>query len=90
MPRTTTNRKGETLNLRVDPKLKAEFVAASEAENRPIAEILRKFMRAYVDHAKRNKFAAEARRQSRLVTKSSDEAEVFRWMQDVSDAGQWK
>ena len=90
MPRTTTNRKGETLNLRVDPALKAEFVAASEAENKPIAEILRKFMRAYVEHAKRNKFAAEAKRQSRLLASSTDEAEVFRWMQDVSDAEEWK
>ena len=90
MPRTTTNRKGETLNLRVDPTLKVEFAAVSEAENKPIAEILRKWMRAYVDHAKRSKFTAEARRQSRLLAKSSEEAEVFRWMQDVSDAENWK
>ena len=90
MPKTSTNRKGETLNLRIDPTLKAEFMAVSEAQNKPIAEILRKFMRAYVDHAKRNKFAAEARQQSRLLAKSSDEAEVFRWIQDVSDVENWK
>ena len=91
MPRTTTqNVKAESLNLRVDPALKAEFVAASEAENKPVAEILRKFMRAYVEHAKRNKFAAEARRKSQLLASFSDEAEVFRWMQGVSDSEGWK
>ena len=90
MSRTTQNRKAETLNLRIDPSLKAELVAASEMENRPVAEILRELMRAYVEHAKRRKFAAEARRQSKLITSSSDETEVFRWMQDVSDTEGWR
>lgn len=90
MPRTTQSPKGETLNLRIDPALKAEFRAASETENKPVAEILRDLMRAYVEHAKRRKFAAEAHRQSQLLAASSDETEVFRWMQDVSDTEGWK
>ena len=90
MSRTSQSPKGETLNLRIDPELKAEFIAVSEAENQPIAEILRKLMRAYVERARRNKFAAEARQQSQLIASSHDEAEVFRWMQDVSDAEGWK
>ena len=90
MPRTTQNPKAETLNLRIDPVLKAEFLAASETENKPVAEILRDLMRAYVEHAKRRKFTAEARRQSQLLAASTDETEVFRWMQNVSDSESWK
>ncbi len=90
MARTTQNRKLDTLNLRIDPTLKAEFLAVSETENKPVAEILRDLMRAYVEHAKRRKFTAEARRQSQLLASSSEETEVFRWMQDVSDTEGWK
>jgi len=37
--RTSTNPKRETLNLRVDPALKADFMAASEEEKKPVAEV---------------------------------------------------
>jgi hypothetical protein len=80
----TIQRKEDTLNLRVDPVLKAEFVAAAESENKPVAEVLRQLMHNYVQSAKRRKFAAEARRQSRLVANSADEAEVMNWIRDVS------
>ncbi len=90
MPRTTQNPKRETLNLRIDPTLKADFIAASERENKPVAAILRELMHAYVERARRSKFAAEARRQSRRIASSKDEAEVSRWIQDVSDTEGWK
>ena len=90
MSRTAQNPKADTFNLRIDPSLKAEFLALSESENKPVAEILRELMRAYVEHSKRKKFTAEARRQSQLLAASSEETEVFRWMQDVSDAEGWK
>ena len=77
-------RKEDTLNLRVDPALKADFMDAAETENKPAAEVLRNLMRAYVQRAKRRRFAAEARRQSQLVANSSDEAEVMNWIRDVS------
>jgi hypothetical protein len=41
-------------------------------------------MRRYIEEARRRRFAAEARRQSQLVAASEDEAEVMRWIQDVS------
>jgi antidote-toxin recognition MazE-like antitoxin len=84
VPQTIQRRKEDTLNLRVDPALKAEFVAATESENKPVAEVLREFMRGYVQRARRRKFAAEARRQARLVADSADEAEVMNWIRDVS------
>lgn len=73
-----------TLNLRIDPALKAEFVKVVEAEDRAASEVVRELMRRYVDEARQKRFAAEARRQSELVASSKDEAEVMRWIQDVS------
>ena len=84
MPVTEDRGKEATLNLRVDAALKAEFVSVVEAEERPAAEVLRALMRGYIEDARRRRFAAEARRQSQLIAASKDEAEVMRWIQDVS------
>ncbi len=84
MPVTEERGKEATLNLRVDAALKAEFVSVVEAEERPAAEVLRALMRGYVEEARRRRFASEARRQSQLIAASKDEAEVMRWIQDVS------
>ena len=84
MPRTSPPSAETTFNLRIDAALKQEFTAAVEAEQKPAAEVLRALMRAYVEHARKRRFAAEARRQSKLVSSSPDEAEVMRWIQDVS------
>jgi hypothetical protein len=84
MPRTTTRPKDQLLNLRVDPELKMQFAHAARAENKPIAEALRELMRNYVEAARQREFAAEARRQSQMIAGSPDEAEVMRWMEDVS------
>jgi Protein of unknown function (DUF3018) len=84
MPGTLTRGKEATLNLRVDPDLKAEFASAVESENRPAADVLRSLMRRYVDEVRRRRFAAEARRQSQLIAGSQDEAEVMSWIRDVS------
>ncbi len=51
-------------------------------------------MRAYVERQRERAFAAEARRQSRLLAEraadpGSDEAEVMRWVEDVSDTTGW-
>jgi hypothetical protein len=81
----TANRKTkeESFNFRVDPHLKAEFQTVSRAEDRPAAQILRDFMRAYIASRKRKNFAAEAHRQSKSVAARaadprSDEAAVLR------------
>ena len=84
MPQTVSRARESTLNLRIDAALKAEFAAAVEAENRPAAEVLRSLMTGYVEEARKRRFAAEARRQSQLIAASEDEAEVMRWIQDVS------
>ena len=79
LPRETT------LNLRLDSALKADFMAAVEFEGQSAAEVLRDLMRAFVDDVRQRHFATEARRQSQLVAGSSGEAEVLRWIADVSD-----
>jgi hypothetical protein len=94
MPRLSQHPKEESFNFRIDPKLKAEFQTATEAEDKPAAQVLRDFMRAYVEQQQERAFAAEARRQSRLLAEragdpASDEAEVMRWIEDVSDIQGW-
>jgi hypothetical protein len=49
MPRTTSHPKEENFNFRVPADLKAAFKAATEAADRPAAQVLRDFMRAYVE-----------------------------------------
>ena len=84
MPSAIARPRESTLNLRIDAALKQEFVAVVEAEDRPAAEVLRALMRGYVEDARKRRFATEARRQSQLIAASEDEAEVMRWIQDVS------
>ncbi len=94
MPRQSQHPKEESFNFRIDPKLKTDFQTATEAEDKPAAQVLRDFMRAYVERERQRAFAADARRQSRLLAEraadpGSDEAEVMRWVEDVSDTGGW-
>ena len=94
MPRHSQHSKEDTFNFRVDPRLKADFQSAAEAEDKPAAQVLRDFMRAYVRRRQRLALAAEARRQSRVISEragdpGSDEAEVMRWIDDVSDTSGW-
>jgi len=84
MPQTVNRNRETTLNLRIDAALKAEFVATVEAEQRPASEVVRALMHEYVQEARKRRFNAEARRQSQLIAASEDEAEVMRWIQDVS------
>ena len=91
MPRASQHPKDESFNFRVDPKLKAAFQSATEADDKPAAQVLRDFMRAYVERHRQRAFAAEAQRQSRLIAAraadpGSDEAEVMRWIEDVASA----
>lgn len=65
--RTSQHPKAETFNFRIDPALKAAFTAATEAEDKPAAQVLRDFMRAYVKHKQRRGFEAEAHRQSLTI-----------------------
>ena len=90
MPRQSQHPKAETFNFRLDPALKAAFTAAAEAEDRPAAQVLRDFMRAYVDRRRRRNFEAEAHRQSLLlagaaVDPASDEAQVLRELDTAFD-----
>jgi hypothetical protein len=64
VPRTTQHPKDSTFNLRLDPTLKAAFTAATEAADKPAAQVVRDLMWAYVRQRERRAFEAEARRQS--------------------------
>jgi len=64
MPRTSQHPKESSFNFRIDPALKEAFARATEAEDKPAAQVLRDFMRAYVRQRERRAFEADARRQS--------------------------
>ncbi len=67
VPRVSQHPKDETFNFRVDPALKAAFTTAAAAEDRPAAQVLRDFMRAYVTRQAQSSFQDEARRQSLAI-----------------------
>jgi hypothetical protein len=90
MPRTSQHPKETSFNLRLDPALKAAFTAATEAADKPAAQVIRDFMRAYVKRRDRRLFEAEARRQSGLLAAAardpnSAEAEEMRWLEALVD-----
>ena len=90
MPRTTRHPKDDTFNFRIDPALKTAFTRATEAEDRPAAQVLRDFMRAYVIRQQRQDFLAEAHRQSVAVAErardpESDEARSLRELEALFD-----
>ncbi len=65
MPRSSQHQKDSTFNFRIDPALKAAFTDAAAAEDKPAAQLLRDFMRAFVRQRQRRIFEAAASRQSR-------------------------
>ncbi len=79
-----------SFTFRVDPSLKAEFMAITEKENKPGSRVLRDLMVSYIQRRKRKEFEAEARRQSRLIAASPEEVEVMDWISDVTDTEAWK
>jgi predicted transcriptional regulator len=94
MPRISQHPKEESFNFRVDAELKAAFQTATEAADKPAAQVLRDFMRAYVARQQHRAPPPQARRQSRLAARraqnpASDEAEVMRWIENVSDRDGW-
>lgn len=95
MPRISQRPKETSFNLRIDPALKAAFAAAAEAEDRPAAQVVRDFMRAYVKQRERRAFEAEARRQSLEAAKAArdpnnDEYAVMQEIDaELADARLW-
>ena len=94
MPRSSARPKAESFNFRVDPELKAAFAAATAEEDKPAGQVLRDFMRRYVEQRQARVAAANNRRHSRVLTgrasdPSSDEAAVMHWIEDVSDTEGW-
>lgn len=45
------------MSFRIEPELRADFVEAAMAEDRPAAQVLREFMRAYVTQSRQHKAA---------------------------------
>ena len=97
MARLSQSPKEDSFVFRIDRGLKADFQAATEAEDKPAAQVLRDFMRDYMAHRRRQSSATEAERQSlsiaaRANDPGSDEAamlhELGSTMNDLAD--DWK
>ena len=91
MSRQNPSSKDESFNFRVNATLKAAFTAATAAEDRAAAQVLRNFMRIYVARRERRLFTAAARRQSLAAAAAaadpqSDEAAVMRELEADLDA----
>lgn len=94
MPRLSKQPDEESFSFRVDRQLRAAFEAEAEREDRPAAQLLREFMRTYVERRRERAHAVEARRQSAVIATraadpGSDEAAVMGWMQEVADRDGW-
>jgi hypothetical protein len=79
--------------------LKAAFSQATEAEDKPAAQVLRDFMRAYVKQRQRRAFLSDAHRQSleaadRARDPHSDDTISLREFESLLDedhfADEWK
>lgn len=90
MANTSRSAADTTFTFRIDPALKAEFMAITQAEKQPVAQVLRTFMSSYVARKKRKEYETEARRQSTLVARCPEEAKVMDWISDVADLEAWK
>ena len=69
MARTTNQPKEENFNFRVPADLKAAFKEATGAEDRPAAQVLRDFMRAYVGERSKSDYEAWFRAQIEAAIK---------------------
>jgi hypothetical protein len=82
--------------MRIDAALKSAFTKATQAEDKPAAQIVRDFMRAYVRQSERRAFEIEARRQSCEAAAlardpNSDEYAVMREIEaELADETFWK
>lgn len=85
MPNITTRPAAETMTIRLDRRLKDEFVSSAKSDNLPASEVLRSLILDYISRKRRERFEAEADRQSALAAESADEEEVMRWIENVSD-----
>ena len=95
MPRTSQHPKDTSFNLRIDAALKTAFTAATGAEDKPAAQVLRDFMRAYVKQRDRRTFEAEARRQlleaaATARDPNSDEYAVMREIEAAFDCDDFR
>lgn len=83
MTAVAKRQKLENFNFRLEPELKAAFAAAAEAADRPAAQVLRDFMRAYVEKRERDDLKVAMRRQAAELGRlaqdpDSDEAQILR------------
>ena len=90
MPTTADRSTADTITIRLERKLKNDFITASRTENRPASEVLRDLMMAYVEDRERKRFEAEAHRESKLIAAAFDKKEVDRFFEETWNLPGWQ
>jgi hypothetical protein len=90
MPTTANGSIADTITIRVERKLKDQFITAAKTENRPASEVLRDLMLAYVEDRERVRFEAEAHRESKLIAAAFDEKEVDLFFEQTWSLPGWR
>jgi len=90
MPTTASRSIADTITIRLERKLKDEFITAAKRENRPASEVLRDLMLAYVEDRERERFEAEAHRESKLIAAAFDKKEVDLFFEETWNLPGWR
>jgi hypothetical protein len=90
MPTAPDRSIADTITIRLERKLKDEFITAAKTENRPASEVLRDLMLAYVEDRERQRFEAEAHRESKLIAAAFDEKEVDLFFEETWNLPGWR
>ncbi len=90
MPIATSRSNADTITIRVERKLKDEFISATKTEDRPASEVLRDLMLAYIEDRERKRFEVDALRESKLVAASFDEKEVDLLFEETWNLPGWR
>jgi len=82
--------KNASFTMKLEPGLRNQFMKAAAASHRPASQLVRDFMRNYIEHHKKRDFVVAARKQSQSIAKraarsGTDEYAMMREMENLLD-----
>lgn len=78
--------KNTTFTMKLELKLRNQFMKAAAHAHRPASQLVRDFMRTYVEREKNHQFAVEAHRQSLSIAKRAvqEGTDEYAMMQEIA------
>ena len=80
----------DTITVRVERKLKDEFVLGCKDREPSRFRNPRDLMMAYIENREREQFEVEARRESELISASFDQKEADLWFEETWNMPGWR